>query len=251
MQSRRARLDRFISARVGVNRRDVRQLLAQGRVVVNNRIATDINHVVEQFCHVTLDGEILQANTAVYVMMNKPTAVVSATRDPHHKTVIALLNRRDSADLHIAGRLDYNSSGLLLLTNDGAWSRKLATPQHKVRKVYRVTLENPLGEDYIDAFAQGMYFSYEGIHTQAALLRILSEHIAEVTLTEGRYHQIKRMFGRFHNRVVALHRTAIGALELDPDLLPGQSRDLSWAELSRINPGHGSKHGAPGEPGVD
>ena len=231
MQSRRARLDRFISTRTGVNRRDVRQLLASGRILVNNAVATDVSHLIEQFTHVTLDGEILQANTPVYVMMNKPTGVVSATKDPKHRTVIDLLNRNDRADLHIAGRLDFNSSGLLLLTNNGAWSRQLATPENKVEKVYRVELEQPLSEDYIDAFAQGMYFSYEGIHTQAAVLRIISAHTAEVTLTEGRYHQIKRMFGRFDNRVLALHRISIAGLKLPHDLQPGESRGITAAEL--------------------
>jgi len=231
VQSRRARLDRFISTRVGVSRRDVRQLLAKGRILVNDRVATNINQVIEQFTHVTLDGEILQANTPVYVMMNKPTGVVSATRDLKHKTVIDLLDRDDRADLHIAGRLDFNSSGLLLLTNDGAWSRQLATPESKVEKVYRVELNKPLSEDYIDAFAQGMYFSYEGIHTRAAHLRIVSAHTAEVTLTEGRYHQIKRMFGRFDNRVLALHRISIGGLMLPHDLHPGDSREITATEL--------------------
>ncbi len=232
MKSRRARLDRFISARVGVTRRDVRLLLAKGQILVNHRVATDINHVVEQFTHVTLDGEILQANTPVYVMMNKPTGVVSATKDLKHKTVIDLLSRGDSTDLHIAGRLDFNSSGLLLLTNDGAWSHQLATPESKIEKVYRVNLEKPLSEHYIDAFAQGMYFSYEGIHTQAAVLRIVSAHTAEVTLTEGRYHQIKRMFGRFDNRVLALHRISIGGLMLPHDLHPGESREITATELN-------------------
>lgn len=232
MQSRRARLDRFISSRMGISRRDVRQLLIQGRITVDNCTASEMHQPISQFSHVTLDGEVLQADTALYVMLNKPAGVVSATRDDQHQTVIDLLNREDKQGLHIVGRLDFNSTGLLLLTNDGAWSRRLTSPEHKVAKNYLVTLENSITDDYVQAFAQGMYFPYEDIQTQPAQLHITSQFTAEVILTEGRYHQIKRMFGRFQNPVVRLHRTKIGCIHLDPALAPGESRDLTNVEIA-------------------
>ena len=167
-------------------------------------------------------------------MMHKPTGVVSATRDDRHKTVIDLLDRADRSELHITGRLDFNSSGLLLLTNDGRWSRQLSSPQSNISKLYRVTLERPLTTDYIQAFAAGMYFEYEGIKTQPAGLRIIDDCVAEVSLVEGRYHQIKRMFGRCGNRVLRLHRIAVGSLALDAALRAGQSRDLSAAEVTIV-----------------
>jgi len=231
MQSRRTRLDRFISVRTGVGKGDVRLLLAQGRVTVDKRVATDISQVIDQFSHVTLDGEVLQANVASYVMLNKPMGVVSASSDTRHKTVIDCLNRADKATLHHVGRLDFNTTGLLLLSNDGAWLRNIIAPESKLQKVYSVTVERPIAEHYIEAFANGMYFSYEGIHTRPATLRITSKYTAQVALTEGRYHQIKRMFGRFDNRVLALHRTSIGGLELDSQLTPGDSRDLTPGEV--------------------
>ncbi|NRA24517.1 MAG: pseudouridine synthase, partial [Oleispira sp.] len=135
---------------------------------------------------------------------------------------------------HIVGRLDLNSSGLLLLTNDSRWSRKLMAPEEKVRKVYRVTLENDLSEDYISAFSEGMYFSFENITTQPAQLTIVSNKIAEVVLMEGKYHQIKRMFGRFRNPVLALHRQSVGNLILDQGLMPGESRPLTLTEVNSI-----------------
>jgi len=234
MQSKRARLDRFISEQLGINRRDVRPLLAKKRVLVDGLPATDINQVVDDFSHVVFDNRVLRANKPVYVMMNKPPGVVSATKDEQHKTVVDLLDRPDKEQLHIVGRLDFNSSGLLLLTNDGRWSRQLSAPENKVTKLYRVTLEKPVTQDYVQAFSEGMYFPFEGITTRPARLCIISKYEVEVTLIEGRYHQIKRMFGRFNNEVLTLHRLAVGSLSLDPLLSPGQSRELTDLEVSNI-----------------
>ena len=209
-------------------------MLAQGRVCVNGKPATDMNQLIQQFTHITLDNKVLRANKPVYLMMNKPAGVVSATRDDKHKTVVDLLGRTDRESLHIVGRLDYNSSGLLLLTNDGHWSRELMSPEKKVTKLYRVKLEKPLTHEMVGAFAQGMYFAYEGITTRPAKLRLISQYVAEVSLVEGKYHQIKRMFGRFQNTVLELQRVAIGKLSLDPALSPGQCRELTTLESNTI-----------------
>ncbi|GIU22190.1 16S rRNA pseudouridine(516) synthase [Shewanella schlegeliana] len=234
MESKRARLDRFISAKTGINKKHVRVLLAKGQVLVDGEVARDIDLIVDEFSHVSLDGKVLQANTPSYVMLHKPVGVVSATIDDKHKTVIDLLDREDKHSLHIVGRLDLNTSGLLLLTNDGRWSKRLMSPQHKVDKVYRVTLKNPIDESYIAAFAEGMYFAFEDITTQAAKLEIVDDHTALVTLVEGRYHQIKRMFGRFRNPVIGLHRLSVGAIELGAQLAVGESRDLSLSEIQNV-----------------
>lgn len=234
MPSKNARLDRFIGHHCNCSRKAVRPLLAKGRVEVDGVISRDAQQIIGPFSHVTLDGQILQANTPRYIMLHKPAGVVSATRDKQHRTVMDLLPGRPCPDLHIAGRLDYHSTGLLLLSNDGSWSRRLSDPANRVVKRYRVTLEKPLGPEYVQAFAEGMYFAFENLTTRPAQLSIISDHIAEVGLEEGRYHQIKRMFGRFHNRVLSLHRTAIGNLQLDADLQPGESRHLSESEVNEI-----------------
>ena len=234
MQSKHARLDRFISEKVGINRRDVRLLLAQKRVLVDDDLATDVHQVIGEFSLIVFDGQVLQANKPRYVMMHKPPGVVSATKDNQHRTVIDLLDRPDRHHLHIVGRLDFNSSGLILLTNDGRWSRQLTTPENKITKLYRVTLEKRITEDYIQAFSAGMYFPFEDITTRPAELHIVSDYVAEVSLTEGRYHQIKRMFGRFRNPVLKLHRIAIGNLQLDLTLAPGESRELTEREVNNI-----------------
>lgn len=239
MQSSRSRLDRFLRANANINRRHVRELLARGRVSVDGVIATDINQVIDIFSHVTLDEKTLRNNQRRYVMLNKPMGVVSATVDKKNKTVIDLLDFDYKEQLHIVGRLDFNSTGLLLLSNDGAWSRDLTSPEGKVAKRYTVGLENAIleseRESYISAFAGGMYFEFEDITTLPAGLNILDSHTAEVTLIEGRYHQIKRMFGRFNNKVVTLHRDSIGKLVLDEGLDHGESRELTAAEVISIS----------------
>lgn len=237
MQSKSARLDRFISVQTGINRKDVRAMLAQKRIKVDGCLAADIHQLIGEFSHVMLDKQILQAKTPTYIMMNKPTGVVSATKDEKHKTVIDVLQEQfaetlDTSELHIVGRLDFNSSGLLLLTNDGRWSRDLTQPEQKIEKLYCVTLANPIADHYIAAFADGMYFPYENITTKPAKLDIVSDYIAHVRLVEGRYHQIKRMFGRFQNPVVALHRMAIGSISLDSTLAAGESRRLTAGEVA-------------------
>lgn len=231
MQQSRSRLDRFLRSHANLNKRDIRRLLAQRRVQVDGNVTTDATHIIDHFSQIVLDGKALQSNTPYYVMLNKPIGVVSATKDDAHRTVVDLLDYAFRAELHIAGRLDLNSSGLLLLTNDSRWSRRLTDPQHKVAKRYRVRVENPISEDYIHAFAEGMYFSYEDIYTEPVKLTIIEPCVAELTLVEGRYHQIKRMFGRFRNPVNALHRYAIGSISLDPTLHEGESRLLTEKEI--------------------
>ncbi len=240
MQTKSFRIDRYISKHLSINRRDIKLMLAQGRIVINGDIIRDVTTVVEEFDHVVLDGEVLQNKQALYIMLHKPVGVVSATKDEIHKTVIDLLPSNmgfsplDTSSLHIVGRLDLNTSGLLLLTNDSRWSRRLMAPEEKVSKVYQVGLENEITDEYISAFSEGMYFQFEDITTQPAQLKILSPRVAEVILQEGKYHQIKRMFGRFRNPVITLHRSAIGNLILDKTLRAGESRALTSEEVSSI-----------------
>ncbi|WP_367998518.1 pseudouridine synthase [Neptunomonas phycophila] len=239
MTSKKSRLDRFLSRHLSVKRSDIRLVLAQKRVGVDGVIATDMQQPIDQFSRIELDGKLLQAKQPCYVMMHKPVGVVSATKDDIHKTVLDLLRlehpEQSWDDVHIVGRLDLNSSGLLLLTNHGDWSRQMMSPAHKVTKVYDVTLGNPVDIDrYREAFKQGMHFAYEDIVTLPAELEQISEYVVRVCLVEGRYHQIKRMFGRFRNPVIKLHRISIGSIHLDRTLLPGQSRLLSDDEVNAI-----------------
>ncbi|MFP6848733.1 MAG: 16S rRNA pseudouridine(516) synthase [Pseudomonas sp.] len=227
------RLDRFLSNLPLLNRQAARQLLASGRVRVDGTVIGDGLYEVSQFSRIETDSELLQAGKpARYFMLHKPPGVVSATTHPDHRTVLDLLNEPNKAELHLAGRLDLNTSGLLIITNDGQWSRRLTEPRNRLGKVYRVETEQPISPEYTEVFAQGLYFAYEDLSTLPAELVILSSHSAQLTLHEGRYHQIKRMFGHFQNKVTALHRLSMGAIELDPHLQPGQYRPLSPGEIA-------------------
>lgn len=228
------RLDRFLARALAIKRGDVRLLLARGRVEVDGVPASGIGQLIDRFSEVRCDGRLLQARTARYLMLHKPAGVVSATRDDRHRTVIDLLDVPWKDELHIVGRLDARSTGLMLLTNDGQWSRALSLPQSKLPKRYRVRVEEPLTEAHVEAFRRGFYFAYEDAWTRPAALRRLGEFEAEVSLVEGRYHQIRRMFGHLDNRVLAIHRVAVGGLVLDADLAPGQSRELTSAELAAL-----------------
>jgi 16S rRNA pseudouridine516 synthase len=227
------RLDRFLSNLPQLNRQAARQLLASGRVQVDDAVVCDGLCEVSQFSRIEVDNELLQAGKAArYFMLHKPIGVVSATEHEQHRTVLDLLDEPDKAELHLAGRLDLNTSGLLLITNDGQWSRRLTEPRSRLGKVYRVETEKPITPEYIEVFARGLYFAYEDLTTLPAELVILGNHSALLTLHEGRYHQVKRMFGHFQNKVIGLHRLSMGAIQLDPQLTPGQYRTLTEAEIA-------------------
>ena len=234
MFAKRGRIDRLLSAHFQVPRREIRQWLVSARIQVDGVVATAPDLQIDEFSVLACDGVVFQENQRQYWMLHKPIGVVSATRDAKHSTVIDLLNCPNKDQLHIAGRLDLNSSGLLLLTNDSRWSQALTAPEQKVSKLYQVTLQNPLVPEMIDAFAKGMYFEYEDHTTLPAQLVIVGTHSALVTLSEGKYHQIKRMFGRFRNPVLSLHRVSIGAIRLDSALEAGQSRPLTASEIAAV-----------------
>ncbi|MCG7373740.1 16S rRNA pseudouridine(516) synthase [Pseudomonas luteola] len=227
------RLDRFISNRPTLNRLDARVHLAHGHVRINGVPVRDGRYEVRFFDRVELLDELLQPGKAArYFMLHKPVGYVSATQHPDHPTVIDLLNEQDKDDLHLSGRLDLNTSGLMLITNDGLWSRRLTLPGSKLPKVYYVETANPILPEYVSTFAAGLYFKFEDLTTLPAHLDILSERSARLTLIEGRYHQVKRMFGHFRNQVLYLHRERIGPIVLDPALAPGEYRPLTAAEIA-------------------
>lgn len=226
MKSKTNRLDRFISQNSEFSRSDVRLLIAQQRIIIDGQAAHSVQQPVNEFTHVKLDSACLQNNNPVYIMLNKPKGHVSATKDRKHPVVLDLIDHPQKDELHIAGRLDFNTTGLLLMTNDGVWSRRISLPKSKLPKTYEVTLSKPLDETYVSVFSEGIHFGYEGITTQPADLEIVSEFQAKLTLVEGKYHQVKRMFGYFQNEVLALHRISVGEIGLG-NLESGQSRLLT------------------------
>ncbi|WP_223416116.1 MULTISPECIES: pseudouridine synthase [unclassified Pseudomonas] len=229
------RVDRFLSNLPRFNRKQVRLLLVEKRVRVDGKIVSDPHTEVLEFSRVEVDQEVLQlGKPARYFMLHKPPGCVSATRDPEHPTVLDLFDEPDKDDLHIAGRLDFNTTGLMLITNDGSWSRRLTQPQTKLPKVYYVETEQDIGPEYALKFSEGLYFAFEDLTTLPAELALLGPKSARLSIVEGRYHQVKRMFGHFDNKVLRLHRERMGPLVLDSTLKPGEYRPLSDEEIGLI-----------------
>jgi len=229
------RLDRFISNLPRFNRQAARLLLASGRLQVDHQVVRDGCLQVREFHCIQLDGEVLQAGKAArFYLLHKPRGYVSATQHLQHPTVLDLLDVADKDELHLAGRLDLNTSGLLLLTNDGHWSRQLTLPASHLAKTYLVTTAQPITREYVELFSHGMQLANETRATLPAGLELLDSHSARLTLYEGRHHQIKRMFAHFHNKVMSLHRERIGNLTLD-DLPCGHWRPLTVQELATLH----------------
>jgi len=226
------KLDRLLARHQHMGRTAAHRVLAQGLVAVGGVVRRDGHYEVDRFDEVALDGEVIQAGErAIYLMLHKPVGWLSATKDAQHPTVIDLIDDPDKALLHLAGRLDRSTSGLVLLTNDGQWSKRVMDSEHRVPKVYRVQTKEPIRAEDVEAFAQGFHFPTEDIMTLPATLEIIGEREARLTLHEGRYHQVKRMFHRVQNRVIALHRERVGDLSLG-QLAPGQWRTLTAAEVA-------------------
>lgn len=228
------RLDKRISQALNISRTDVKRLLAKQQVSVEGEITQNADDIVNKFSKISVKGQLLTYEKAYYLMLNKPKGVVSATKDDKHQTVIELLDLPYKDKLHIVGRLDLNSTGLILLTNDSRWSEQITHPLAKVEKHYIVTVEKPITHAYITAFAQGMYFKYENSTTLPAQLEILTNHSASIKIKEGKYHQIKRMFGRFQNKVLSIHRLSVGHISLDNNLPVGYARSLSVEEINKV-----------------
>lgn len=221
------KLEDLVGKHSGLGRKKARQAILDGRVAVAGETLLTPHIDISRFQAVTLDGTpVRPVEPELRLMVHKPAGYLCATKDSLHPVILDLIDHPEKERLHIAGRLDRASTGLVILTNNGNWSKKLMAADHKVSKVYLVETVEPIHPDAVEAFARGFHFHTENIMTRPAGLEIISERAAIVTLEEGRYHQIKRMFHRVGNRVHALHRTRIGNIALDPALAPGQWRHL-------------------------
>ena len=227
------RLDHFISKALTLSERSARLEIAEGRVKVDGLVTKNHLQRVSKFSSVeTKDRNLRTGIEPLYLMFHKPCGVLSATSDDHHQTVLDCLDWPGKETLYLAGRLDRSSSGLVLLTNDGDWSESLTDPDQKVSKHYLVTTDRDIPQDAVDRFTEGFDFQPEGIRTRPARLVIHEPRLASVTLEEGRYHQIKRMFHRIDGiRQTSLHRDRIGGNTLPSDLAAGKYRHLTEEEV--------------------
>ncbi|ATA24359.1 16S rRNA pseudouridine(516) synthase [Brenneria goodwinii] len=229
------RLDKFLSQQLAISRSLVARELRAQRVTVDGEVVKSGSFKLLPEHQVAFDGNpLVQQLGPRYFMLNKPQGYVCSTEDPDHPTILYFMDEPVAHKLHAAGRLDIDTTGLVLLTDDGQWSHRITSPKHHCEKTYLVTLEQPLSEDTAEQFAAGIQLNGEKHLTKPAMLEKITAYQVRLTISEGRYHQVKRMFAAVGNRVVQLHRERIGGISLDSELEPGEYRALSSQEVASI-----------------
>jgi 16S rRNA pseudouridine516 synthase len=220
------------------SRKEVKKLLKDGAVHVNQKVVKDPGHHVSPGEDtVNVHGDEVNYREFIYLMMNKPPGVISATEDSRDETVIDLLELEDSIyEPFPVGRLDKDTEGLLLITNDGQLAHRLLSPKKHVPKTYFAVIEGEVTEEDIEAFKKGVVLD-DGYETKPGKLAILKSGLTsdiELTITEGKFHQVKRMFQAVGKRVVYLKRLTMGPLKLDETLELGEYRELADDEIEQL-----------------
>lgn len=231
------RLDKFIADSTELTRSLAAKAVKQKRVLVNGERPRTASLQVTEEDLITLDGETLSLNTGLrYFVMNKPQGYICANRDSINPLVFDLLTGiTKKQKLHTVGRLDIDTSGLLFITDDGQWSHQLTSPRRKIAKTYRAWLAEDLRADAEELFKQGVELEDDPTPTLPAELERISDQEVLLTIYEGRYHQVKRMFAALGNAVVKLHRERIGGLTLEQlKVNEGEFRELTEEELEQL-----------------
>jgi len=228
------RLDKFISNASDYSRSQVKKLIKERRVDVDGKVATNPAAPISTTTNVCLNGSPIITPSPRYFMLNKPANVVSATKDREHTTAIDLLDEPRPEQLQIVGRLDIDTTGLLLITDNGQWNHQITSPRSDCCKTYKVEVTEPLVPELIEKFKDGIWLEGEKHRCLPAELKILDTQHALLTIREGKYHQVKRMFVAVKNHVSRLHRLQIGAITLDYTLEPGDYRPLTQQEVESI-----------------
>ena len=229
------RLDKFLAETTGLTRSQAAKVLRQSAVTVNGKIEKSGAVKVSPDDEIYYDGERLTwVENGQYIMLHKPQGYICSHEDGDYPTIYQFFDYPLSARLHSAGRLDVDTTGLVLLTDDGQWSHRITSPKHHYPKTYLVTLADPVEANYSQACAEGILLRGEKEPTKPAELEILDDYNVNLTISEGRYHQVKRMFAALGNKVVGLHRWKIGNLVLDDDLGEGEFRHLTEEEIAYL-----------------
>ena len=234
------RLDKIIASQGKYSRNDVRRLVRSGGVTVNGKAVSDSGVKVDPECDViNVCGESFGYSEYVYIMLNKPQGVVSASRSPGEKTVVDLVpDELKRQGLFPAGRLDKDTTGFVLITDDGAFAHDILSPKKHIEKTYIAVLDRPIGESELEKFRTGVILA-DGYECLPAQITPLTDDglTVEIKLREGKYHQIKRMAAACGSHVNKLRRISMGALELDSSLAEGECRLISADELAKIKIG--------------
>ena len=230
------RLDKIISESSSVTRSEARKLIRLGRVRVGGEVVTKAESKVAENAEIRLDGKLINCGKFRYIMLNKPAGVLSATKDKDQETVLSLLPPEFALmKLFPVGRLDKDTTGLIILTNDGAYCHDVISPKHGVVKLYEAFVDGELSQDDADAFQNGITLK-DGTKCLPAVLKLDDRDLsrAEISITEGKYHQVKRMLASRGKPVLKLKRLAIGSLNLDVSLNPGEYRELKKEEAMLV-----------------
>ena len=224
------RLDRFVCKSTELSQQQALDCIHQGQVWVNGVAVVDESTQVHENNNIQLKGQTLVTRPFRYLLINKPADTLCSNVDGVYPSLFSLLDIERQSELHIAGRLDADTTGLVLITDDGRWTYHITSPTKSCHKTYRVKLAKPIGDDaVIERFHNGIQLQGEQGLTLPAILHILTAQDVLLTLTEGKFHQVKRMFAAVGNKVVALHRQSIGAVTLDVE--QGQWRYLTADEV--------------------
>lgn len=234
------RLDKILASQGASSRKEVKEMIKKGRVAVNGTAVLDPAVKISEADSVTLDGAELVLKKHIYLMLNKPQGVVSASDSKNDKTVIDLVpDKFYRSGLFPAGRLDKDTVGFVLITDDGDFAHKILSPKNHVVKTYEARLERKLTDSQKDLIQNGIVLS-DGTTCKESRVEILEDGdkpLVQIQICEGKYHQIKRMFAAAGNKVVYLKRTKIGDLTLDGALSQGQCREITPEELEKIKSG--------------
>ena len=228
------RLDKIIASQTEYSRKDVKYLALNKKLTVNGEIVrrSDIK-VDPKKDEIAINGKTMLVKKYIYLILNKPEGYISATEDKSQATVLELIPEEFKCrDVFPVGRLDKDTTGLMILSDDGEFAHNILAPKKHVEKEYEVTVDIKVTEEMKQGFLEGVDLN-DGV-CKTAILEITGDYTANVTLTEGRYHQIKRMFGCFGAKVVKLHRTRMGKLVLPNDLEVGDSRELTEEEIKLL-----------------
>lgn len=230
------RIDSYLQKSLGVSRKEAKKIIKNDQIKVNELKIHDAGFKVESGDNIFLNEEKLEIVDHIYLMMNKPAGVVCSTKDRKDITVLDLIPEPFSSrkGLHSVGRLDKDTTGLLLITDDGKWTHKLISPKSKISKHYRVGLKRSAFETDWSPLENGIELKNEKKMTKPAQYRIISDKCIDLVIHEGKYHQVKRMVAYCGNWVYKLARFQIGDLKLDPNLPEGDSRMLTENELAQI-----------------
>ncbi|ULG73664.1 pseudouridine synthase [Macrococcus brunensis] len=228
------RLDKFLANHGMGTRTEVKQLIKKGSVQVNNEVIKKADYKLDPETDVVLcQGEAVRYIDELYIILNKPAGVISATEDHLHDTVVDLMPEYRHFDLHPVGRLDKDTEGLLILTTDGQFTHEVLSPKKHVNKTYYAELDGTVSEETVAKFKAGITLD-DGYLCMPAVLHIIKPNVIEVTIQEGKFHQVKRMFQAVGCTVTYLKRIQMGDLKLPADLEIGDYREMTAEEINRV-----------------